>query len=153
MMHDFCSHHLAITKTERSLKIEQDFAVAEPCKSAVTLWNVSCNFSRIVAGQVAWNISQCNTLQLPKSLRDKLHEKYNLILLSETTLATCLATILAVAGYVTQWNVSCNLSPPQCRQNIARQVARNISQWNSALNAKSKRPKNPSNHSGQRRKW
>ena len=32
MVHDFCPHYLAITKTERSLKIEQDFEVAEPCK-------------------------------------------------------------------------------------------------------------------------
>jgi len=39
----------------------------------------------------------------PALLRDKLHEKQNLILLLATALATCLATILAVAGSVTLW--------------------------------------------------
>ena len=48
--------------------------------------------------------------------------------LSSTFRATCLAKILAVAGYVTLWNVSCNLS----RHN-ARKVARDISQCNSAF--------------------
>ena len=39
----------------------------------------------------------------PTLLRDKLHEKQNLILLLATALVTCLATILAVAGSVTLW--------------------------------------------------
>ena len=55
-----------------------------------------------VAGQVARNILKCNIpCNGQKSLRDKLHETKNLILLSATALATCPATILAVAGYVT----------------------------------------------------
>ena len=69
----------------------------------------------------------------------KLHAKYNLILLSATALATCLATILAVARYVTLWNVPCiaDLSRHNVAKtlNIARQVARNISQCNSAFRA------------------
>ena len=32
MIHVSCPHHLAITKPERSLKIEQDFEVAQSCK-------------------------------------------------------------------------------------------------------------------------
>ena len=85
-------------------------------------------FGDIVVGQVARNISQCR----PKLLRDKLQEPLPKVELSSTFRATCLATILAVAGYVTL-KFFVQLVPPQCRQNIARQVARNISQRNSAL--------------------
>ena len=48
--------------------------------------------------------------------RDKLQEPLPKVELSSTFRATCLATILAVTGYVTLWNVSCNLS----RHNVAK---------------------------------
>ena len=53
--------------------------------------------------------------------------------LSSTFRSTCLAMILAVAGYVRLWNCFVQFVPPQCRQNIVRQVAQNISQCNSTL--------------------
>ena len=86
--------------------------------------------------------------------RDKFHETCH----SVTYLATAKVVARQVARKVglnsTFGNGSCNLSsknfgrckvcytvkcfvqlvPPQCRQNIARQVARNISQCNSAFN-------------------
>ena len=84
--------------------------------------------------------------------RDKLHETFHSVALypatakivgrqvaraaaekSSTFRATCLATILAVAGYRTLQNCFVQFVPPQCRQNIARQLVRNISQCNSAF--------------------
>ena len=43
--------------------------------------------------------------------------------------AICVVTTLAIARYVTQWNVSCNLY----HHNVAKTLRRNISQCNSAL--------------------
>ena len=67
-------------------------------KSFVKL--VSQCFGDTVAGQVARNISQCreHTLQRPKSLRDKLQDPLPKVELGSTFRATCLATILVVAG-------------------------------------------------------
>ena len=52
-------------------------------------------------------------------IRDKLQEPLPKVELGSTFRATCLATILAVAGCYT---VKCfvQLVPPKCRQNIAR---------------------------------
>ena len=107
-------------------------------KGAVTLRNVSCNLSRNVLATL-W--------------RDKLHETFH----SMTYLATAKIVARQVARKVelnsTFGNGSCNMSrkdfgrcrvcytvkcflhlvPPQCRQNIARQGIRNISECNDAL--------------------
>ena len=54
----------------------------------------------IVAGQVARNISQCN---IPGNGQNRCETSCKN---RSTFRATCLATILAVAGYVTLWNVA-----------------------------------------------
>ena len=64
---------------------------------------VSHCFGDIVAGQVARNISQCN---IPCNGQNLFETSCtNLILLSATAIATCLATILSVAGYVTSYEM------------------------------------------------
>ena len=97
-----------------------------------TLWNVPGNLSRNVLAtlrrdKVAIKISKCN---IPCNRQNCCETscKSRKVGFSCTFRATCLATILAVTRYVTLWNFSCNFVPPQRRQNIARQVARNITQ-------------------------
>ena len=68
-------------------------------------------FGVIVAAQVARNISQCD---IPRNGQNRCETSSTKsrtfkILLSATALATCLATILAVAGYVTLRNVARNI--------------------------------------------
>ena len=90
-------------------------------KGAVTLWNVSCNVSRNVLASTLWREKLHETFRSvkypatwrPKLLRDKLQEPLPKVELSSTFRTTFLATILAIAGYITM-KFFMQLVPPQC---------------------------------------
>ena len=83
---------------------------------------VSQCFGDTVVGQVARNISQCD---IPCNGQNRWIRVYLSCNLSRNDFGRCRVW----------YTVKCfvQLVPPQCRQNIARQVARNISRWNSAF--------------------
>ena len=91
---------------------------------------VSQCFGDIVAGQVLRNISQCNIPQNGQNRCETSCTKSRTFgngscSLSRNDCGRC-RVCHTVKCFV-------QLVPPQCRQNIARQVARNISQCNSAF--------------------
>ena len=59
-------------------------------------------------------------LQRPKSLRDKLQEPLPKVELSSTFRATCLPTIIAVAGYDESSVLNKNLSQTSHRRNLPK---------------------------------
>ena len=92
---------------------------------------VSQCFGDIVAGQVERNISQCNSA----FKRHKTVAKRKVEPNSTFGNGSCHLSRNDFGRCRVCYTVKCfvQLVPPQCRQNIARQVARNISQCNSAL--------------------